>query len=359
MKMPNELRSGLFVAISLALLATLVFVMGRERQIFAKQATFVTSFKDVKGLSVGAPVRLGGITIGRVAQVAFSKNLEDFRVFVEISINEDFLDRIHVDSLVTIETQGLLGDRFVSVGFGQGAPLAKPGSTLPSADAADFTAVLAKAQSVADNVVAISDSIKATLTEVNPESFSKLGDAFGQLNEILSDVQKEKGLIHRLIYSEKDANQILDSLGAMSSDVRALINEARNGSGIIHALLFDKKGTETVQGVARAVEQVGGAAESFQTLANEATQGKGLVHDILYTPVEPGAVTARIESTLAKLERTASNLEAVSNALSKGSGSLGALIVDPRVYDNLVEITDGARRSFVLRQAIRSSLTTE
>jgi phospholipid/cholesterol/gamma-HCH transport system substrate-binding protein len=359
MKMPNELRSGLFVVISLALLATLIFVMGRERQIFAKQASFVTTFKDVKGLSVGAPVRLGGITIGRVARVAFSQNLEDFRIFVEISINEDFLDRIHVDSQVMIETQGLLGDRFVSVGFGQGAPLAQPGATLPSADAADFTAVLAKAQNVADNVVSISESVKSSLAGIEPESFAKLGEAFGQLNDLLSDVQKQDGLIHRLIYSEKDANQILDSLGDIATDVRAVVREAKSGSGILHALLFEPKGIETVQGLAKAVGQVGNAAESVQLLTTQAHEGRGLLHDILYTPVEPGAFTTRIESTLSKLESTANNLEAVSSALSKGSGSLGALIVDPRVYDNLVEITDGARRSFVLRQAIRSSLAAE
>ena len=43
-------------------------------------------------------------------------------------------------------------------------------------------------------------------------------------------------------------------------------------------------------------------------------------------------------------------------ALSRGTGTLGALLVDPKLYDNLTEITDGAKRSFLLRQAVRSSL---
>jgi hypothetical protein len=49
-------------------------------------------------------------------------------------------------------------------------------------------------------------------------------------------------------------------------------------------------------------------------------------------------------------------LRTTSDALASGTGTLGALILDPQLYDNLVEVTDGAKRSFILRQAIRSSL---
>jgi len=50
------------------------------------------------------------------------------------------------------------------------------------------------------------------------------------------------------------------------------------------------------------------------------------------------------------------NLKQASAALAKGSGTLGALLMDSRLYDNLIEVTDDAKRSLILRQAIRSSL---
>jgi hypothetical protein len=67
-------------------------------------------------------------------------------------------------------------------------------------------------------------------------------------------------------------------------------------------------------------------------------------------------VAKRIEEVLVSLAKTAQNLRTTSDALATGTGTLGALILDPQLYDNLVEVTDGAKRSFILRQAIRSSL---
>jgi len=48
------------------------------------------------------------------------------------------------------------------------------------------------------------------------------------------------------------------------------------------------------------------------------------------------------------------NLRALSERLKSGDGTLGALIQDPTVYENLVQFLDGAQRSFLLRALIRS-----
>ena len=119
MKFKNEIKTGIFISVSLLILAALIFVMGRERQIFAKQSEYFSSFSDVKGLAVGAPIRLGGITIGRVSHIGFSTDLNDSLVHVTLLINEDYLERIRQDTVVAIETQGLLGDRFISISSGQ------------------------------------------------------------------------------------------------------------------------------------------------------------------------------------------------------------------------------------------------
>ena len=56
------------------------------------------------------------------------------------------------------------------------------------------------------------------------------------------------------------------------------------------------------------------------------------------------------------MAKAAENLKTTTDALAHGTGTLGALLVDPKLYDNLVEVTDGAKRSFLLRHAVRSSL---
>ena len=56
------------------------------------------------------------------------------------------------------------------------------------------------------------------------------------------------------------------------------------------------------------------------------------------------------------LHEVTADLKSASRALAHGEGTLGALLVDSQLYDNLIEVTDGAKRSFLLREAIRSTL---
>jgi phospholipid/cholesterol/gamma-HCH transport system substrate-binding protein len=50
------------------------------------------------------------------------------------------------------------------------------------------------------------------------------------------------------------------------------------------------------------------------------------------------------------------NLRAVSERLNAGEGTVGALLEDPTVYENLVQVLDSAKRSYLLRALIRSSI---
>jgi phospholipid/cholesterol/gamma-HCH transport system substrate-binding protein len=105
-----------------------------------------------------------------------------------------------------------------------------------------------------------------------------------------------------------------------------------------------------------AADSIASASDQLSALLAAAKSGKGLLHDIIYTDVAPGAVAKRLEEILVNLGTASKNFKTASDALVHGTGTLGALILDPKLYDNLVEVTDGAKRSFILRQAIRSSL---
>lgn len=356
MKIRNEFKAGLFVAISTALVASLILVMGKEHQIFASQSPFYSQFADVKGLSSGAPIRLGGISIGRVDEVGFSSDENDPSVHVKLLINDSYLDRIREDSVATIDTQGLLGDRFISVSSGSSEASLQPGSVIQSAIVADLDQVLIRAQQAVENTAQITERINASLTGLSPDTFQNIASASQSIADLAHAVRSEKGFLHRLIYSEREGAQLIKSLANTSSDISALIHEARHGSGIIHSLLYSGTGDATAKQILETLSDISDASKGIATVANATTAENGVLHDLLYTRVAPGTVANRIEEVLSALATVASNLQSTSNALAYGSGSLGALIIDPTLYDNLVEVTDDAKRSFLLRQAIRSSL---
>lgn len=356
MKIRNEFKAGLFVAISTALVASLILVMGKEHQIFASQSQFYSQFADVKGLSSGAPIRLGGISIGRVDEVGFSRDESDPYVHVTLLINDSYLDRVREDSVATIDTQGLLGDRFVSLSSGSSPNSLQPGSNIQSAVVADLDQVLLRAQQAVENTAQITERINTSLTGLSPDTFQNIASASQSIADLAHAIRTEKGFLHRLIYSEKEGGQLIQSLASTSSDISALINEARNGNGIIHSLLYSKTGDATAKQILQTLRDISDASKGISDLTNATSSENGVLHDLLYTRVEPGTVANRIDEVLSALAAVASNLQSTSNALAYGSGSLGALIIDPTLYDNLVEVTGDAKRSFILRQAVRSSL---
>jgi phospholipid/cholesterol/gamma-HCH transport system substrate-binding protein len=96
----------------------------------------VTYFDNVQGLIPGAPIRLAGKDVGTVENVLFS-DLGEGRppVQVDLLVEEAVQHRIREDSLATIATIGLLGDKYVEISMGTPAAqvLPPPGRCRPRA----------------------------------------------------------------------------------------------------------------------------------------------------------------------------------------------------------------------------------
>ena len=70
------------------------------------------AFDDIGGLKVRAPVKIGGVQIGEVAQINLDPNT--FKAVVKMHIDDQFKD-IPDDSSAGIYTAGLLGDNYISI----------------------------------------------------------------------------------------------------------------------------------------------------------------------------------------------------------------------------------------------------
>lgn len=353
MKRENELQAGLFILITLVLFIISIFTLGSERQIFSRQEEYQALFNDVKGLKEGAPVRLGGIAIGRVAKIGFSPNLKDALVHVSLLINEQYLERIRSDSVVKIQTQGLLGDRFVSISMGSESKQLAPGATLKVKEEGDIGQVLTQAGAVVDNVANISEEISHFLKNFREEMLGDLSSSITSLSRITKAIEEGDGLAHQLFFGkgETGGSDILTNLSAATSNVKDVTEQLRNGDGLINALIYDRRGKKTVKTLTLAAASIADTAEKISALSNEIIEGEGLLHDLIYAESPDG-----VDQIIAKLNQTAENLNNASEAIASGSGTIGALLIDSKLYDNLVEVTDGAKRSVILRHAIRSSL---
>ena len=350
MKHQNEIQAGLFITLGIALFIVFIWALGQRRQIFERQERYTTSFLDVQGLSEGAPVRLGGISIGRVASIGFSKDHNDPKIYVEFLINNRYLERIRGDSLVSIETQGLLGDKFLNVKYGGAGPMVEPGGAINSKEPADISAVLTKAGEVVDNTVEISQSLNELITTVKQTTVDHFSRGAEDLADILKQVKTGKGMLHQLVYTNEDS-KMMKNLEKAAGDLADITGQVKKGDGLLNAIIFDPEGQKTVEALTEASKNLAVTAADISELAGQIKSGDGLVHSLIYDKSPEG-----IDDIVAKLNRTASNLEKASKSLASGEGTLGALLVDAQLYNNAVEITDGAKRSFLLKEAVRSTL---
>lgn len=351
MKQYNEIQAGLFITLGIVLFIIVIWALGQRRQIFERQEKYTVTFKDVQGLSEGAPVRLGGISVGRVESIGFSKDNQDPLLYVRLLINNKYLERIREDSVVSIETQGLLGDKFINLKSGGNGTMLEPGSTLKSNEPADIASVLSKAGEVVDNTVEISATLNEFIAEIKDSALTDIAASAKNLAAILKEVQEGDGVLHSLIYSNGKGSSMLSDLEKTSKNIAEITAAVKTGDGLLNALVYDPDGKKTIKALTEASENLAITADHISTLAAEIQKGDGLLHSLVYDTSPEG-----IADIITRLSNTAKNLEEASKALASGEGTLGALLVDSQLYDDAVEITDGAKRSFILREAVRSTL---
>src|SRR6478609_9654989 len=95
----REFKVGAFALAGMAVVGLVVFMIGEERKLFETKALYHAHFQEVQGLRRGSPVRMGGVDIGTVTEVAYGEVAEDKRIHVKMDIVRGEARRIRQDSL--------------------------------------------------------------------------------------------------------------------------------------------------------------------------------------------------------------------------------------------------------------------
>lgn len=317
--------------------------MGRERQLFTRQLTYYAHFKDVKGLHAGAPVRLGGIGIGRVDKVAFTDNVNDPTVEVTLLINQDFTPRIRSDALAIIETQGLLGDRFINLIGGQDEKELPTFAVMRSAEPADLGAITDEVKKISEKASSAMTNLDGVLAQLQSGGVKEITEAAKGISQLVKTVNEGDGVLHQIFYEK----QLATDISATATNVAATTKAILEGDGVLNKLVFDANAGNAISG---SMVGIGEASIGLRDLLNEINRSKGLLKSLLVddAPATDGQTPSQNAAAIL------ANLAKASEALASGKGTLGALLMDAKLYDNVTEVTDEAKRSFLLRQAIRS-----
>ena len=197
MSLGRDLKVGLFVVAGLLFSAVVIFLIGNERNLFSPATHFRTTFQDVAGLKPGAPVRMGGLDIGQVSEVGYSKkDASDTTVYVTFWIVDAEKQRIRDGAKARIATKGLLGDKMVELTLGDGQPLPKD-ALIPSDSTAD---IMATVGGVAQKAGETLENINRVAEPLGDEKLHKdIQGSVASLNVILHEVAHGEGCPKRFL----------------------------------------------------------------------------------------------------------------------------------------------------------------
>src|ERR1700736_2029597 len=115
--MTRAFRLGLFIVATLLILAVGVFLIGNNQLRFQPTYRVKAEFQNVEGLSEGGDVRVGGIHKGTVKRIDLPRQ-PDGKVTVVMNLDSTTRNIVKKDSLASIKSEGLLGDKYIEISFG-------------------------------------------------------------------------------------------------------------------------------------------------------------------------------------------------------------------------------------------------
>jgi len=125
-KYAMETTVGIFIVFGLILIGYMTVKLGHVSLFGDDTYNLSAKFTSVSGLREGSTVDMLGIEIGRVKRLAIDQ--KDQRALVEMSIRKDI--KIYDDAIASIKTEGLIGDKYLSVDPGGGGDVLRPGGTI-------------------------------------------------------------------------------------------------------------------------------------------------------------------------------------------------------------------------------------
>ena len=328
----RNLWVGIFVAVAIVLFGTGLFLIGNQHKAFRRHADFYTELANVDGIGKGAKVRVNGMDGGQVQDVTIPSNpTQKFRL--KMTIDERLHGLIRTDSVVSTETQGLVGDKFLLIRSGSDrAPEAPAGATLPSKEPFEIGKMLEQANGLLTQV-------GGTITDVQ-------GRLDGALTAVTNTVNNTNGVVIDLRHGKGAAGVLLED-PKTAAEVQQVVHNTRSATESLDATVKQVNGmVEDVQQrklVAKLDDTLSSTKSATQQL-DEASQQVNRTLGSAFAPDQNGQdAGANLQQSLTSLKEATGNLADDTEALKHEFFFKG--FFKKRGYDNLDQLPVGPYRS--------------
>lgn len=204
----NTMKLGVFVVVGLAIFVTIVYLIGKQKNLFGSTFILRSQFKTVSGLKVGNNVRFSGINVGTVDDIVLTN---DSTVLVNMIIKKDVQKFIKSDARTNISSDGLMGDKVVSISPGNStSPIVKDNGLIQAKDPIEMDDIMISVKNSVDNIDIITDQL-ADFTY-------KLNNGKGALSKLMNDEKFGKTLDATMTNLKTGSKGLSDNMEAAKSN---------------------------------------------------------------------------------------------------------------------------------------------
>lgn len=291
MKYSKEVKIGVFV-VSVLVVSFFVINYLRGKDIFNKEIELVSRYDNVEGLVPSAPVFIKGYKAGKVADVEYQPETDDF--MVTCSVMKEF--RIPSDSKMTIYAVDIMGGKGVKIDLGVSETLVVDGSELaPAKEAGLLDGLAAGVGPLLSKLGNTLDSLSVTVAGVN-----------AMLSE--SNQAAISNTIAHLERTMKSVNGIASTIDGKSAELIALVDNLASLSAKFSSIADKADGAMTgVSSIVTKIDEsdIAGLVSSFKNLLEkindpDGTVGKLLVDGSVYDSVDE--LLNDVDSLIKKIE---------------------------------------------------------
>lgn len=255
-------RLGIFIFLGTVMLVLSIFLLGNKEKLFSTTIEIKAYFNQIEGLKPGAPVRLSGYDIGSINSISLT---DDVTGKVEVIMNIDVtLKRfIRIDSRASIETEGLVGKKIVTIAPGSPDKAEiTDGGTILSKNPINVSAIIEETQAIMSNIKTLTQEFSEVFTKVNKGegSLGKLVNNDALYNSTVSLTQsadKSLNLITKrmdeisdiIVSTSGGIQKVITQVDATILDTRKLLSKVEKGEGALGKLIGDQRMADSVSSV--------------------------------------------------------------------------------------------------------------
>ena len=322
---------GAFVVGGVALFTIGLFLIGNRRMLFTETFRVYAEFSEIAALDNGAKVRVAGMDAGEVENIRVPGGPTS-RFRVRMRVREDLHPLIRLDSVATIQNDGLVGNKFVQIESGsEQSPVVPDTGTIQSREPFDIADLMEK---MSDTIDSVNTMLKDVKTNVDT-ALASVSDVAGEAQELMNDVSG-------------DVRKILASTDRMTSNLSAIVDGVRQGRGTIGKLVND----ETLY--ANVKTMMADAEKAIANVREASEQAKGAIADFRGDGGPMKGLTGDLQQTLAAARDAMTDLAENTEALKRNFFFRG--FFNRRGYFDLDDVTPAEYRQGALETGDRRVL---